>query len=356
VFRFSWRPSASARLAAVGLAWAGCSSGSVDAAGERRIQADEGRYETAFREVGALVPEQSDSLPIVRVSGVAFNGAGELLLADASEGTVKLFDAMGTLRRMLGRKGEGPGEFMQPRFPRFGPDGRIYVADSQLPRVTVFDSSGALIRSVSIPGLVSFMGFSVLPDGRFLFTAHRPEAPTDEVLFLTDSLGGLERSMLPIRNVIPAGHADHELWRSIRRMPHAVYGDTAVVVAGLVPTVWLVDLRTGAVTAERLGIPGYVEPHPPAERPTSIPELESWANSFHLAAPPVVVGRQIAVPFVQGILNYGDPMILLLRSAGGEWRAVTGAPPVIGSRGDDFVVLADPSADSVAFRFIRSRQ
>lgn len=53
----------------------------------------------------------------------------------------------------------------------------------------------------------------------------------------------------------------------------------------------------------------------------------------------------VYLPFVQGVLNYGDPMVLLSRSPSGEWKALAGAPPPVFAYGDSLIVIEDPTAD-----------
>mgnify|MGYP001182195517 CR=1 FL=1 len=92
--------------------------------------------EAHYHRIGTVRLEQPDSALIVRVSGIDRNSAGLIALGDASEGNVKLFTQSGRLLRILGRKGGGPGEFREPRYPRFADDTTLHIADTdgdQLP-------------------------------------------------------------------------------------------------------------------------------------------------------------------------------------------------------------------------------
>ena len=76
----------------------------------------------------------------------------------------------------VGRRGEGPGEFIMPYRLHIHDDGSFYVRDFQ--RFTYFSATGELVRTVAgPPALVSYQGFRVqadalLQDGSYL---GRPE-------------------------------------------------------------------------------------------------------------------------------------------------------------------------------------
>jgi hypothetical protein len=96
----------------------------------------------------------------VRLSGIDVRGDGAFMIGDVSESQVKLFDREGRIIARIGRKGDGPGEFRAPRYPRFGPDGRIYIADSQTPRVQIFDEAGEYLAGIPL-AVPRIQGFDV---------------------------------------------------------------------------------------------------------------------------------------------------------------------------------------------------
>jgi hypothetical protein len=70
--------------------------------------------------------------------------------------------------------------------------------------------------------------------------------------------------------------------------------------------------------------------------------LTEWRKGFHIAGKVIASSTTIAVPYVRGVLNFGDPMILLVRRPHSQWYALTGAPPVIHAWGDTLVAIINP--------------
>jgi hypothetical protein len=290
--------------------------------------------------------EQPDTAPIVRLSGIDRAEDGRLLVGDVSEGNVKLFAPDGRLLAIIGRKGEGPGEFSAPRYPRFGPDGLIYVADAQNPRVQVFDAAGKLLRGTRVDGFSGVAGFEPLPNGNYLLAVHRESDP--RVLAELDTTGRVIRELLPIGNVRPAGQPDNPLWRNVSGVFLDVSGDTAYVSNTLADSLWTVHLPSGQVRRTHLAFSEeYVRPTVPRDAPRDLNGLMAWSNSFHTASVVTAAGGTLVVPFVQGVLNNGDPLLLTVRDASGRWRVVSDAPPVIGGSRNQVIAILNPGEDQV---------
>lgn len=105
-----------------------------------------------------------------RPTGVALDArTGRLFVADAGAHDVKVFDAQGRLLKVLGRRGEGPGEFNFPTHLALR-DGTLYVTDAMNHRVQLLDvresagaDEGRMLRSIGRHGL--FVGNLVRPKG-----------------------------------------------------------------------------------------------------------------------------------------------------------------------------------------------
>jgi hypothetical protein len=82
---------------------------------------------------------------LIRPGDVALDAAGRLYVADAEPDVIKVYDRAGKFLHTIGRAGEGPGEYRSIRLGVVGPN--LVVHDPQLARTSVFDTSGALIRS-----------------------------------------------------------------------------------------------------------------------------------------------------------------------------------------------------------------
>lgn len=330
-----------------------CGDGRAAPPAEAAPQIGAAKFGDAFELVRSVTLEQSDSALIVRVSGIDVDARGRILIGDVSEGNVKLFSPEGRLLRVIGRKGSGPGEFEQPRYPRFGPDGLIYVADAQNPRIQVFDTAGRLTASTPVLTVGLIQGFRPLEGRRLLVAAENAEAR--EVLLELDMAGEVKRKMLAVGDVRPTGQPDDPAWRNLRAFSLAVSGDTAFVSNTVSDTLWMVAISSGEVGRVHLPFPGYVQPSPPKAKPANIQELVRWSHGFHLSSTVSAAGGGVYLPFVQGVLNNGDPTVLVARSASGRWLALTEAPPVIGDHEAGLVGLLTPQQEEVRLGLFRPR-
>lgn len=325
---------------------AGCGRDDPSPAPGQPAKLEKGTFAELFSVADTVLLEQPDSAPIVRLSGIDRSADGHLLIGDVSEGNVKLFAPDGRLLRIFGRKGEGPGEFSAPRFPRFGPGGRIYVADAQNTRIQVFDTAGTLLRGVRVDGFSGVAGFEPLPNGNYLLAVHRESDP--RVLAELDTTGRVIRELLPIGNVRPAGQPDNPLWRNVSGVFLDLWGDTAYVSNTLADSVWAVHLPSGQVRRTHLSFSSdYIRPTVPRDQPKDLNGLLAWSNSFHTASVVTAAGGTLVVPFVQGVLNNGDPLLLTVRDTSGRWRVVSDAPPVIGGGRDQVIAILNPGEDPV---------
>ena len=92
-------------------------------------------------------PEQTDSTPLFRVEDI-IGIAAHLAVLNAGASEVLLFDSAGNLRRRVGRRGSGPGEFAQLRdLYRCGSD-TLVVND--VSRISFFDSTGTFVRTQTV--------------------------------------------------------------------------------------------------------------------------------------------------------------------------------------------------------------
>lgn len=333
-----------------------CSDGGAKTAEPNmtQVSAVAGAFTDQFDRVGQVVPQQSEQEPIARLSGMDIRSDGAFLIGDVSESQVKLFDRDGRTLIRIGRRGPGPGEFQSPRYPRFGPDGRIFVADAQAPRIQIFDLRGNYTREVRLD-VAYIQGFDVLPDGSFVVLA--PDEKTGNLLLHVDSAGKVRSAALPIAKIRPEGEADHPLWPSVRSFSLAMRGDTAYVSSTVSNRLWQVHLPTGSTRTSALNFDGYTPPRVDHDKPPRNPrEMETWARSSYMPSTLSAGAREVHLPFVKGVLNYGDPMVLLSRSETGGWHALSGAPPVVAAYGDSLITIENPDADFVTLGVYRRRK
>lgn len=87
-------------------------------------------------------------------SRAAFDGAGNLYVLETSAGRVVVIDPQGQLVRIVGRKGQGPGEFHMAMDLAVWRDGRMAVSDLGHGAYQVFSPDGELerfVRGWSVP-------------------------------------------------------------------------------------------------------------------------------------------------------------------------------------------------------------
>lgn len=94
---------------------------------------------------------------------------GTSVLGDEGGTRLLFFGADGALKRAVGRRGDGPGEFRLPQF--LGRTGdTVWVYDYAQTRVTRFSAEGALIDLVNLtPPLPSALALGALSDGSLVF-------------------------------------------------------------------------------------------------------------------------------------------------------------------------------------------
>ena len=83
---------------------------------------------------------------------VSFDGAGNLLVLDAFNERVVVIGPDGELVRVVGRAGEGPGEFQRVKALAVWRDGRFAVPDGGHSAIQVFSPDGELERFVRVAG------------------------------------------------------------------------------------------------------------------------------------------------------------------------------------------------------------
>jgi hypothetical protein len=76
-----------------------------------------------------------------------------LYIADRRNREVVRLGIDGVVRQIIGRPGDGPGEFRRPGAMARTEDGSLWVLDSQLARISVFDTAGRIARTITNSGL-----------------------------------------------------------------------------------------------------------------------------------------------------------------------------------------------------------
>lgn len=103
-------------------------------------------------EIDSIAPPAGTLGELINPASMAVDGSGRVYLADQSPVVIKQYDSTGAFIRIIGREGEGPGEFRAAFIAVRG--NRLMVHDPRLQRTTLFDTSGAFVRSFHSVGIV----------------------------------------------------------------------------------------------------------------------------------------------------------------------------------------------------------
>jgi len=102
----------------------------------------------AFEEDLSIGPgDDSAAIRLYMPGSYAVDEKGFIYISDDKDPGIKVFDPEGRPARMIGSKGEGPGEFQYVTSIAFLPDGRLLALDSKLNRISRFDPDGRFIGS-----------------------------------------------------------------------------------------------------------------------------------------------------------------------------------------------------------------
>jgi hypothetical protein len=117
-------------------------------------------------EVGGIEADESQQL--YRVSGGVRLDDGRIVIASRGSSDIRVFGPDGTLARVHGREGDGPGEYRMPELAGRGLADSLIVYDASLRRITVLTPDGGAIRSVELgtEGGGFPMALGTLGDGR----------------------------------------------------------------------------------------------------------------------------------------------------------------------------------------------
>lgn len=105
---------------------------------------------------------------------LAYGSPERLFVSDRSAKVIHVLSARdGTMLTHFGRGGKGPGEFLSPGRIRALGNGRVAVLDVELRRITVFDSTYNVLRTITVKhGLDDF---AFLNDDTLLTSSYRLE-------------------------------------------------------------------------------------------------------------------------------------------------------------------------------------
>jgi hypothetical protein len=101
------------------------------------------------RKIGDIDTED-ENLAFNYPSDIAVDKDGAIYVLDAANARIQKFGPDGQFLATIGRKGQGPGEFIFPDAIDFDKDGNLVVADSAQARIHVIIGGGRDVRSIVI--------------------------------------------------------------------------------------------------------------------------------------------------------------------------------------------------------------
>ncbi len=172
----------------------------------------------------------------------AMDDEGRVYLEDQSPAAIKVFESTGRFVRAIGREGDGPGEYRSPLIMVRG--AHLIVQDPRLARITVFDTSGSLIRSFR--STCCYSGSTHVDDSNHVYVwASGATHPEYSEAFLKFALGGELLDTV----WIPRGGTE-ALWKLERRgnmstwsIPGAPFDAAAFTPTGNYVHAWTADYR-----------------------------------------------------------------------------------------------------------------
>lgn len=115
-------------------------------------------FDDVFTIEQTITLQGTDEFPI-HAPGDPYISGERIYLTDFQANQVAVFDTTGELVEVIGREGEGPGEFRMPLAVRPGQDGMVYVIERGNLRIQVLDES---LNSVGIVA-VGVQGDQLIP-------------------------------------------------------------------------------------------------------------------------------------------------------------------------------------------------
>lgn len=316
--------------------------------------------EKVFDEVDRVRLAGSTEQPIGGISGLSFHPAGRIAVADRQSHRVFVFGSEGELLGILGRPGEGPGEFEAPLDVAFGPDGRLFVAEAGSPRITAFDAALALDTILHL-GQAQYATRLASVGGRLLAYVNAPDPGNRRLRLLAEDGTEIDR----FHPSHPA-YVETPYWSAATRRVLAV-SDRWIVAGGnlLYP---LARYSTAGALLDSVGRApsGWRQAPRPAPGtfagPDRFRKFEEWRRKFTtIQAVAIVHGRYLVVSHQRlnpEVLAYEDARYFAdvydLEEGAKLWTGIDLPGPVLAG-GESLVILLDgPPAGWLIGRYVMS--
>jgi len=99
-----------------------------------------------------------------RIGGIAIDSQGNMFVVDSGNQRIQKYDKDGNYLQTIGRKGQGPGEFMRPFDILLDEQDNIYLLENR--KIHVYDPKGDSIQDINLQNFM--MGFAVGAEGNII--------------------------------------------------------------------------------------------------------------------------------------------------------------------------------------------
>lgn len=101
------------------------------------------------------------------IVSLVIDDAGNIYILDKKAANIKIFNKGGNFLKIIGRRGQGPGEFVRPENVALSLNNELYVYDSRRSIIQVIDTDGKFIKQMPIQ-TPWFDGPKFLSDGELV--------------------------------------------------------------------------------------------------------------------------------------------------------------------------------------------
>ena len=219
-------------------------------------------------ETGRLVASDSGEEAIVNPAGIAVDPAGRLYVEDRAPPGIKVFDRSGAYIRTIGREGDGPGEYRSPIMAIH--DAHLIVQDPNLARLTIYDTSGALLKSWP-SACCHYRSIAVDGEGRIMVAAPSETRPEFSAAFLRFTVDGQAIDTVWVPKGGEQGFWEVEIRGGRMRMgiPYSPTDLEAFTPDGMLAHAWSADYRYAIIRPPHDTVRIVSKAWTPVERPES---------------------------------------------------------------------------------------
>lgn len=106
-----------------------------------------------------------ESNPFLYPSEVDVDSSGNIYILESNEKRIQVFDKNGNYKKVIGRKGQGPGEFQTPIYICVSNKDKLYVADITRRCISIFRKDMEYLKTIYFPNeILLFKRFMVDKD------------------------------------------------------------------------------------------------------------------------------------------------------------------------------------------------